>query len=83
MRQGEQLRETWSSVEIEPIGDFIDLGDRVAVRHVWRALGHGPESMNPEFTAIYTVRKGRILGFDYFNDHAEALAALGISERSG
>jgi ketosteroid isomerase-like protein len=80
MRQGEQLRETWDSVTLEPIGDFIDVGDRVAVRHVWRAVGRGPESSNPEFTVVYTIRKGKILGFDYFRDHAEALEILGLSE---
>jgi ketosteroid isomerase-like protein len=79
MRQGEQLRETWDAVTIEPIGDFIDVGDRVAVRHVWRGVGHGPES-NLEFTVVYTIRKGKIFGFEYFWDHAEALETLGLSE---
>jgi ketosteroid isomerase-like protein len=80
MRQGEQLRETWAAVTLEPIGDFIDVGDRVAVRHVWRGVGHGPES-NLEFTVVYTIRKGKILGFEYFWDHAEALGTLGLSEQ--
>ena len=80
MRQGEQLRETWDAVTLEPIGDFIDVGDRVAVRHVWRGVGHGPAEANPEYTAVYTIRKGKILGVDYFWDHAEALEALGLSD---
>jgi ketosteroid isomerase-like protein len=50
IRQGEQLRETWDDVTLEPIGDFIDVGDRVAVRHVWRVAGRGPESSSLEFT---------------------------------
>jgi ketosteroid isomerase-like protein len=79
MRQGEQLRETWDAVTIEPIGDFIDAGDRVAVRHVWRGVGHGPQS-NLEFTVVYTIRKGKIFGFEYFWDHAEALETLGRLE---
>jgi ketosteroid isomerase-like protein len=78
MRQGEQLRETWDAVTVDPIGDFIDVGDRVAVRHVWRGVGHGPPESNLEFTAVYTIRKGKILGFEYFRDHAEALEALGL-----
>ena len=80
MRQGEQLRETWDAVTLEPISDFVDVGDRVAVRHVWRGVGHGPAESNPEFTVVATVRKGKILGFDYFWHHAEALDALGLSE---
>ena len=82
MRQGEQLRETWKSVTVEPIGDFIDVGDRVAVRHVWRGVGQGPAQLNPEFTAVYTIRMGKILSLDYFWDHAEAVEALGLSERN-
>ena len=58
MRQFEQLRETWDADALEPISDFIDAGDRVAVRFIWRGAGHGPEAM--EVTAVYTVRKGKI-----------------------
>ena len=32
----EQLRETWDSDSFELISDFIDVGDRVAVRFIWR-----------------------------------------------
>jgi hypothetical protein len=31
-------------------------------------------------SAIYTMRKGRIFGIEYFSDHAEALEAVGLSE---
>ena len=34
-----------------------------------------------EFTAVYTMRKGRIFGIEYFWDHAEALEAVGLSEQ--
>ena len=81
LRQGEQLRETWDAVTVEPIGDFIDVGDRVAVRHVWRGVGHGPAEANPEFTAVYTMRKGKISIIEYFWNHAEALEAVGLSEQ--
>ena len=59
MRQFEQLRETWDADTLEPISDFIDAGDRVVVRFIWRGAGHGPES-NMELTDVFTVRKGRI-----------------------
>ncbi len=44
MREWEQIRETWNADAVEPISDFIDAGDRVVVRHVWRgeSHGHGP-----------------------------------------
>jgi len=78
MREFEQLRQTWDGRDTaEPIGDFIDVGDRVAVRHIWRGAGHGPEAA-VELTAVWTVREGRILAADYFRDYAEALETLGL-----
>ena len=49
MRRFEQIRETWDADALEPIGDFIDAGDRVVVRYIWRGAGHGPEA-NLEMT---------------------------------
>ena len=57
MRQWNQLRETWDADTFELISDFIDVGDRVAVRFIWHGTGHGPEA-NIELTGVYTVRKG-------------------------
>ena len=79
MRQLEQLRETWDTDSFELISDFIDVGDRVAVRFIWRGVGRGPES-NIEGTGVYAVRKGRIFSIQFFWDHAEALEAAGLSE---
>jgi ketosteroid isomerase-like protein len=72
----EQLRQTWDADAAEPIGDFIDVGDRVAVRHIGRGVGRGPEA-EVELTAVWTVREGRILAANYFHDYAEALETLG------
>jgi ketosteroid isomerase-like protein len=80
MRQVEQLRETWDSDSFELISDFIDVGDRVAVRFIWHGTGHGPES-NFELTSINTVRKAKIIDIAYFWDHAAALEAVGLSEQ--
>jgi hypothetical protein len=78
IRQWEQQLETFDAA-LEPISDFIDAADRVAVRCVWRGIGQGPESQL-ELTAVYTVRKGRIFYQEFFWDHAEALDAVGLSE---
>jgi ketosteroid isomerase-like protein len=80
MRQFEQLRETWDADALELISDFIDAGDRVAVRYIWRGAGHGPEA-NFEITLVFTVRKGRILFLEYFWDHADALETLGLPQQ--
>ena len=79
MRGYEQLREAWDADALELISDFIDAGDRVAMRYIWRGAGHGPEA-NFEITLVFTVRKGRILFLEYFWDHSEALETLGRSE---
>jgi ketosteroid isomerase-like protein len=79
MRQLEQMRETWAFDALEVTGDFIDGGDRVAVRVIWRGAGHGPE-MCLEMTDVFTVRKGRVFYVEVFWNHAEALEAVGLSE---
>ena len=79
MRQFEQQRATFDADALELISDFLTVGDRVAVRLIWRGAGYGPEA-NLELTGLYTVRNGRILSLDFFWDHAEALKALGLSE---
>ena len=79
MRGFERLRSTWDADTLEPISDFSDVGDRVAVRTSWRGAGRGPES-SVETTPIYTVREGRIFYLEYFWDHGEALKAIGASE---
>jgi ketosteroid isomerase-like protein len=79
MRQVNQMRDTWDTDSFQLISDFIDVGDRVALRFIWEGAGHGPES-NIEATGLYTVRKGRIVAIEFFWDHAEALDILGLSE---
>src|SRR6476646_5044474 len=56
MHQFEKLRGTWDADGLEPIGDFIDAGERVIVRMIWHGAGLGPEA-NLEFTGVYTVRE--------------------------
>ena len=78
MREFEQLRQTWDADAAEPIGDFIHVGDRVAVRHIWRGVGQGPEA-EVELTGVWTVRKRRILAAEYFHDYTEGVETLGLS----
>ena len=75
----EQNREPFASDALEPITDFLDAGDRVVVRFIWRFVGHGPEA-KMEITGVYTVRKGRIFAVELFFDLAEALEAAGLEE---
>ena len=77
LRHVRQLREGWDADTAEPVSDFLDAGDRVVVRFAWRGRGHGPE-LNMEMTCICTVRKDRIVAFEYVWDHSEALKAVGL-----
>ena len=75
-----QLREAWDAQTTEPISDFKIIADHVVVRFIWRTTGRGPEA-NMEISILYTFRKGKISGMDYFWDHADALKAVGLSEQ--
>jgi ketosteroid isomerase-like protein len=81
MRQWQQQRETWDTDALEPISDFLDAADRVVVRFMWRGAGRGPEA-NLELTGVFTVRKGRVFGTEFFWDHTDALEAVGLSEQA-
>jgi ketosteroid isomerase-like protein len=52
----------------------------LVVRFIWHGVGHGPES-RMEMTAVFTVRKGKILGLEFFWDHADALETLGLAQQ--
>jgi ketosteroid isomerase-like protein len=80
MREWEHVREAWNADIVEPISDFIDVGNRVAVRHTWRVAGQGPE-VSMEVTNVLMVREGRIVYQEFFLDHSEALETLGLSEK--
>jgi ketosteroid isomerase-like protein len=78
VRQWEQQREPFDRDTLEEI-EVIDLGDRVVMRQMWRAVGRGPD-LNIEVTTISTLRKGKMILLEFFWDHAEALETLGLSE---
>jgi len=80
MRGFERLRATWDGDTLQPVSDFFDVGDRVAIRASWRGEGRGPAS-SVETTHVYTVRQAKIVNQEFFWDHAEALEAVGISEQ--
>jgi ketosteroid isomerase-like protein len=75
----EQLRETWDADTFEAISDFVDIGDRVVVRLLWRGAGRGPD-WSVEFTIVYTLRNGMVFYQEHFWDHGDALRSVGLSE---
>jgi ketosteroid isomerase-like protein len=69
---------TWGADAAEPISEFSHSGDGVVARFIWRGRGHGPDA-NIEGTCVYTLREGKIMAFEFFWDHSEALEAVGRS----
>jgi ketosteroid isomerase-like protein len=55
MRQFRQNREAFKTDRLEPISDYIRVGDRVLVRLIWRGEGQGPESAASVGRALATV----------------------------
>ena len=78
--QWEQMRDSWDDDEIEMLADYIDAGDRVAVRMMWREKDSGPGN-DAEATAIFTIRSGKIRVAEFYWDHAEALETLELSDQ--
>jgi ketosteroid isomerase-like protein len=78
MRVFFQIREPWDATDVlEVLGDPVTAGDRVVVRYLWKAEGHGPP-MKMEMTYVNTVRGGLIREIEIFWDHDEALEAIGL-----
>ena len=75
----QQARETFDVDAVELTGDLAHGADRVVARWIWHGQGHGPES-SMEFTAIYTIRNGKVREVEFFWDHDDALEAAGLSE---
>ena len=73
--------ETWEYVRMEP-EEFIEVGeDRVVVllRVHTRGKGSGVE-VEAQITNVWTVRDGKAVRLAVYNDKAEALEAVGVSE---
>jgi ketosteroid isomerase-like protein len=81
LRQVQRIRETWDTDTAEPIS-VSDAADRVAVRLVWHGQGRGPQlsQSNMAITCVYTLRNRKIIAFDFFWDHEDALEAAGLRE---
>jgi ketosteroid isomerase-like protein len=80
MLQWKQMREVWEADALEPITDFLDAADRVAVKFIWHGADRGLDA-DLELTGVWTVRKGKIFATEFFWDHAEALETVGLSQQ--
>ena len=79
LREFKQARDAWAVDAAEMISDFVDVGDRVVMRFIWRGKGYGPEA-SIELSCLYTIRNGKHMAFEFFWDHMEALEHTGLEE---
>jgi ketosteroid isomerase-like protein len=60
---------------------LVDAGDQVVSLFVMRATGRGSGvSVERKDAIVSTFRDGKITRIDYYNDRAQALEAVGLSE---
>jgi ketosteroid isomerase-like protein len=72
--------EGWESWQIET-ERFTPCGDRVAVVLRYRARGRGSRvEVEGRMSALWTIRAGKVVRFEWFQGPAEALEAAGLRE---
>jgi ketosteroid isomerase-like protein len=72
--------DVWEETRIEP-KDFIDAGDDVLVPHVIHLRGRDALEVKVRATYVYTLRNGLCVRWRIYQEHAEALEAVGLSEQ--
>jgi ketosteroid isomerase-like protein len=76
----EKVFEGWESWRIEP-ERFVPTGDRVAVVVHYRARGRGSGvEVEGRESALWTVRDGNVVRYEWFHKPADALEAAGLRE---
>jgi ketosteroid isomerase-like protein len=81
MRGWKHVREAFDADTLETVGDLIEVANHVVVRLIWHGAGRGPDA-DMEVSGVYTLRRGKIFGAEFFWDHAEALEAVGLSSKT-
>jgi uncharacterized protein len=72
--------EGWESWRFEP-ERFTPCGDSVAVVLRYRARGRGSRvEVEGRMSALWTIRGGKVVRFEWFHGPTEALEAIGLPE---
>ena len=72
------LDESFDGWVHEP-GEILDAGDKVVVMATFRARGRGSSVELEKFEPhVWTLRDGKVVRFEWFNERDEALRAAGI-----
>ena len=77
----EGLDETFEELRLDP-QEFVDAGDRVAVRlrYYGRGKGSGAELETEMYHQVTTFRDGTMVRIEYFTNWPAALKAAGVGE---
>ena len=77
-REGLEAWDDWGRMEPEA---FTDLGDRVLVSVRWRVRGKGSGvQVEARQCHVITLRGGKAIRIEFYEDAAAALEAVGLSE---
>jgi ketosteroid isomerase-like protein len=76
----ENLLDAFEDLRVES-ERVIDLGDRVIGLGTWSARGRGSRyRVGPSpYAFLITLQDGLVIRYEWFNEHAEALAAAGVT----
>ena len=69
--------EPWNKVHLE-VDELIDAGDRVLSRQTASYLGRDGMKVETKTTWVWTLRGGSVTSIVHYEDHAEALEAVGL-----
>ena len=73
-----ELRDGFESTQVE-IHEYVVAGNRVAVRNTSHLRGRDGIEVVARSTVVFTVRDDQIVAIRLFQEHDDALAALGVS----
>jgi ketosteroid isomerase-like protein len=79
-RYQESFARYWREIRFEPT-EFVDAGEQVVV--VARLIGRGRESgvaVERVWAYVWTLRHGKVLRMDGYENRSEALKAVGLEE---
>ena len=79
-RLWEEFAASWESFRVEP-HEFIEVGDHVVVPGTGHMVGRDGIEVEARVTFTWTIRDGAIERVCMFQERAEALEAVGLSEQ--
>jgi ketosteroid isomerase-like protein len=71
--------DVWEEAQLEP-AEFIEAGDDVLVPHVIQLRGRDGIEVAVRATYVFTVRDALCVRWCIYQEHGEALEAVGLSE---